>query len=90
MRRPSDLATDAAGALRGALRRPKADPMTDRRPAAPDNETSRSSDWQRLDTMLDEAGRQSCPASDPPALMVDNGPRARAEANDHGGSSGRK
>jgi hypothetical protein len=28
-------------------------------------------DWQRMDAMLDEAGRQSLPGSDPPAVVVD-------------------
>jgi hypothetical protein len=63
--------------------------MTGRRPAAADNETPGSSEWLRLDAMLDEAGRESFPASDPPALMVDDGPRSRPRANEHGGSSGR-
>jgi hypothetical protein len=64
--------------------------VTDRRPSAHASKPSSFSEWERLDAMLDEAGRESFPASDPPALMVDDGPRGRAQANEQGGSSGRE
>ena len=38
------------------------------RPAAT---TRHSREWQRTDAMLGEAGRQSFPASDPPAVVID-------------------
>lgn len=60
--------------------------MTDRRPPAdPADETSGSSAWQRLDAMLDEAGLESFPASDVPALIVD-GPVTTAPPHEDGGS----
>jgi hypothetical protein len=63
--------------------------MTERRRSIdPADETSGSSEWQRLDAMLDEAGRESFPASDPPALIVD-GPLTTAQPDENSGSSAR-
>jgi hypothetical protein len=50
-----------------------------------------SRDWQRTDAMLDEAGRQSFPASDPPAVVIDQ-PQVQtqdAEPRPLAGRSGR-
>ena len=63
--------------------------MTERRsPTDPADETSGSSAWQRLDAMLDEAGLESFPASDVPALIVD-GPVTTVRPHEDGGSRGR-
>lgn len=41
-----------------------------------------ASAWQRLDEMLDEAGMESFPASDPPAVLVD-GPVEESQSDPH-------
>jgi hypothetical protein len=55
-------------------------------PAA--DEVLAASAWQRLDEMLDEAGMESFPASDPPALMVD-GPVTESRSDPHVRPGGR-
>jgi hypothetical protein len=60
----------------------------DRRHVDPADETTAFSARQRLDEMLDEAGRESFPASDPPALMVD-GPLTESPSDRRVRSGGR-
>jgi hypothetical protein len=45
--------------------------MTQPRPVDPHDEAADRSEWHRLVSMLDEAGRESFPASDVPAIDVD-------------------
>jgi len=48
-----------------------------------------TSAWERLDEMLDEAGLESFPASDPPALIVD-GPVRERQSDPHDSPDGRE
>ena len=57
-------------------------------PVTPADEVLAASAWQRLDEMLDEAGMESFPASDPPALMVD-GPVKESQSDPHVRPGGR-
>ena len=61
--------------------------MTEPRPVDPHEEAADRSEWHRLDSMLDEAGRESFPASDVPAIDVDGPVNARSDERDGGEGS---